>query len=71
MAFQFRGRHRPHHDGGTREPLADIVIGIAQHFEFQPRNPKRAERLPSRAAQTHRHMVRLQFHAPEFGHDLR
>src|SRR3546814_7228526 len=30
---------------------SDLVVGIAEHFQLQPLDPERAERLPRRAAQ--------------------
>ena len=58
LAAAVRGRRRPHHDGGAGQALADIVVGVAEHFQLQPLHREGAERLAGRAAQPHRQMVR-------------
>ncbi len=60
IAVELAGRHLAHHHGTAGEALADIVIGIAEHFELQPLDGEGAQRLAGRAAQPHRQMVGLQ-----------
>ena len=49
-----------HHDGAARQALADIVVGVAEHFELHALHGEGAERLAGGAAQPHRDGVGLQ-----------
>src|SRR5262249_29120147 len=37
-------------DRGSRQPFADIVVGVAEHFDLDPLYGKSAQRLSTRAA---------------------
>ena len=53
LADERRGGQRPDDDGAARKPLADIVVGVAEHLELQALHGEGAERLAGRAAQPH------------------
>mmetsp|Transcript_7112 Transcript_7112/g.11612 ORF Transcript_7112/g.11612 Transcript_7112/m.11612 type:complete len:430 (+) Transcript_7112:1278-2567(+) len=55
-----RGHGRTHHNGAPRQALTHIVIGIARHFQLQPRSRKGAKGLASRACQFDRQVIGLQ-----------
>ena len=46
----------PHDDGAARKPLADIVIGVAKHFQGNPLAQECAKRLSRRTTQAHMDM---------------
>ena len=46
----------PHDDGAARKPLADIVIGIAKHFQDNALTQECAKRLSRRTTQAHMDM---------------
>ena len=55
-----RRRRRAHDDRGAGQALADIIVGVAEHFELQALHGEGAERLAGRAAQPHRQVAGLQ-----------
>ena len=51
VAVELADGRRPHHDGAAGQALADIVVGVAEHFELHALHGEGAERLAGRAAQ--------------------
>ena len=51
---------RADHDGAARQALADIVVGVAEHFELEALHREGAERLAGGAAQAHGQVAGLQ-----------
>ena len=53
VADQRRRCQRADDDDATRQSLADIVVGVAEHLQLHPLHGEGAERLTGGAAQTH------------------
>ena len=45
VGYEFARRHRANDNGRARQSFADIVVGVAEHFELETLNAKSAERL--------------------------
>ena len=68
---QRAGRHRPHHDGATRQTLAYIVVSIAEHLQLDPLHRECAKRLARGTAQADRQVSRRQAIHAVLASDLR